>query len=216
MTTVDDVIIDAPKVIITHIPERKPKTKPKFQADTPTLVLSIGGSKGHVREEVNANGLFAKVFVAYRWRMIPNCTGRYTCRDHGLVSHLNPMQLLKHYSESSEHSNSSEQVQSCSTHFNFRQNEFTFPNHDRKDPIIVIPFDDTNQTGFISYIKNNKNYNNIKSNNSTCNFQDKDSTSSENEYHYYVHTLNAPSGFQRKLKAIGIIVNEQGEYIQLL
>jgi hypothetical protein len=51
----------------------------------------------------------------------------------------------------------------------------------RSDVILVVPLDEGQTTGLITYVKK----------------QDDDSLR-------YVHTLNAPSGFQRKLRAMGI------------
>ena len=102
--------------------------------------LTIGGAKGHVEEVVN-NSIFITIYNAFRWKMIPNCTGRYTCRDHDAVSHLTPLELL----------------QSCgvdrATFENLAQYRITFDQTSRKDPIHVIPFDCNLCNGLISYIK---------------------------------------------------------------
>ncbi|GFH57601.1 hypothetical protein CTEN210_14077 [Chaetoceros tenuissimus] len=92
--------------------------------------VNIGGSKGHVEECVTDEN-FCKIFLYFRWKMIRNCTGRYTCRDH------------------------------------------------KKDA----------KTGLISYIKS--------------------TTDETGESVSYVHTLNSPSGFQRKLEAIQVVLSDE-------
>ena len=57
--------------------------------------IRIGGEKGHI-EEVVQDPIFIAIYTYFRWKKIPNCTGRYTCRDHKAVSHLTPIQLLGH------------------------------------------------------------------------------------------------------------------------
>ena len=57
----------------------------------------------------------------------------------------------------------------------------TFDLPGRPDRVVVVPLDANNLTGLITFEKK----------------QDEESKS-------YVHTLNAPSGFRRKLNAIGI------------
>lgn len=37
--------------------------------------LKIRGSKGHI-EEIVYDSIFIAIFNAFRWKMIPNCTGR--------------------------------------------------------------------------------------------------------------------------------------------
>ena len=63
----------------------------------------------------------------------------------------------------------------------------------RSDPLLVIPLDDDQSTGMITYVK--------QSNGETS----------------YVHTLKSPSGFCRKLQAIGILVQDTGsiDYVGL-
>jgi len=143
--------------------------------------VSIGGCKGHINEVVT-DPLFMTLFTQFRWKMIPNCTGRYTCRDHKQVSSLPPLELL-------EVAKSTERNDLDPYYFTFDATH--------KDPIIVIPFSNEG-TGLISYIKPNKG-------------PAMDSTSAPfdlgNLTNYYVHTLNSPSGFQRKLDAIGVVLS---------
>lgn len=102
--------------------------------------LEIGGSKGHINEIVH-DPLFITIYNAFRWKMIPNCTGRYTCRDHKAVSHLTPRQLL----------------QACGidkvTILSLREYKVEFDTERRKDPIHVIPFASDHSNGIISYVK---------------------------------------------------------------
>ena len=137
----------------------------------------IGGTKGHVEECVNDEN-FCKLYQHFRWKMIPNCTGRYTCRDHKKVSMLPPIELL----------NAADIMTDNDEDELFKQYYITFDHERRKDPIYVIPFSNQ-KTGLISYIK---------------------STTDENgERISYVHTLNSPSGFQRKLEAIQVVLSDE-------
>jgi len=119
---------------------------------------------GHELEVIEVPSLI-RLFASFRWKPIPNCTGRYTCRDHALVSLKRPRDLLRDAGIDVE----------C---LNIDEVELELP--DRPDRIIVMPLDDENRTGFITYVK--------------------DDGSSVR----YVHTLNTPSGFRRKLQAIGV------------
>ena len=131
----------------------------------------IGGSKGHVEETIQ--GPLVQLWDALRWKMIPRCTGRYTCRDHALVSHLTPYELLA----------------SIGVGFQGDGNtavppQYAFQLEGRSDLILVLPLDKNEETGLITYVKKGE--------------EDGEVTT------HYVHTLNSPSGFQRKLRAIGI------------
>lgn len=138
--------------------------------------LKIGGTKGHTEEVVN-DPLFITIYNSFRWKMIPNCTGRYTCRDHKTVSHLTPTKLLEAVVGIDS-----------STIVNLKQYHVTFAKEKRKDPIFVISFADDGLVGLISYVKHQDN--------------DQESVS-------YVHTLNAGSGFQRKLEAMNVILMDE-------
>lgn len=122
----------------------------------------IGGEKGHIRESIR--GSVRDLFQRLPWKMIPNCTGRYTCRDHHRVATLPPLQLLESVGIETEA---------------MAQYEICLPG--RPDPIIIVPMDLHNTSGIIAYRKANS----------------------------FVHTLNAVSGFRRKLDAIGIHVTDE-------
>ena len=134
--------------------------------------LKIGGEKGHL-EEIVDDPVFLALYSQFRWKMIPNCTGRYTCRDHKIVSLLVPLRLIQ---------------STTNIRDSFEQYQFTFATEKRKDSIIVIPFSDDKRTGLISYIRHD---------------------SDNADEMKYVHTLNSPSGFQRKLEAIGVILCDE-------
>ncbi|KAL3757738.1 hypothetical protein ACHAWU_000379 [Discostella pseudostelligera] len=102
--------------------------------------LMIGGSKGHV-EEVVTDPIFISIYAAFRWKRIPNCTGRYTCRDHNTVSHLTPLMLLR------------AACIDASTITGLKQYYITFDHGERRNPIYVVPFADDGLTGLISYVK---------------------------------------------------------------
>jgi hypothetical protein len=140
--------------------------------------LMIGGSKGHV-EEVVTDPIFISIYTAIRWKMIPNCTGRYTCRDHNAVSQLTPQMLLR---------------AACidtSTISELKQYYITFDHGERRNPIFVVPFADNGSTGLISYVK----------------LQDDDEGIDRRSS--FVHTLNSMSGFQRKLSAINVVLSDE-------
>jgi hypothetical protein len=97
--------------------------------------LTVGGTKGHILEEIDGPALV--LYNAYDWKMIPKCTGRYTCRTHSVVSVLTPRALLERVG--------------IDTSFSLKEYEFALP--DRPDKVQVIPLDCVNQTGLISYVK---------------------------------------------------------------
>lgn len=68
--------------------------------------------------------------------MIPKCTGRYTCRDHKIVSHLNPKELLER------------------VNINVRSKVVRLKIPDRKDTVFVLAMDEENRIGLITYLKN--------------------------------------------------------------
>lgn len=137
--------------------------------------MAVGGTKGHSPETIDGNLLH--LYRSYRWKMIPNCTGRYTCREHELVSPLNPLAVLKRVG-----------IEKIGNNSNCKPlKEFQFELPDRPDRIIVVPLDDHNLTGMITFVKE--------------------------EGVSYAHTLNTPSGFRRKLEAIGIKVTECDVYL---
>jgi len=142
--------------------------------------LSVGGEKGHVRETIS--GTILSLYDAYRWKPIPRCTGRYTCRDHSRVSRLAPMELLQ---EAGIQNSGGE----------WQQYKFCLAG--KVDEVIVIPLDPTRTTGVITYVKRAADAS-----------RRPDATSADISF---VHTLNTPSGFQRKLEALGIDMAEFNE-----
>lgn len=103
--------------------------------------ISIGGSKGHI-DEIVTDSIFITLYNFFSWRMITNCTGRYTCKDHKKVSHLPPVELLR---------DAGIDLAVIDT---LKQYFVTFES-ERKDPIYVIPFAD-DATGLITYLKFNE------------------------------------------------------------
>lgn len=104
--------------------------------------ISIGGTKGHVEETVN-DSIFISLYNFFSWRMITNCTGRYTCQDHSKVSHLPPVELLRNAGIELAVIDRLKQY-------------FVLFEEKRKDPIYVIPFADDCSTGLITYLKMNE------------------------------------------------------------
>lgn len=103
--------------------------------------IRIGGEKGHI-EEIVQDPIFIAIYTSFRWKKIPNCTGRYTCRDHKAVSHLTPIQLLGNAGIDS------------STIDTLQQYYIAFDHERHKDPIYAIPLASDGTTGLISYVKN--------------------------------------------------------------
>ncbi|KAG7372130.1 DNA-methyltransferase Dcm [Nitzschia inconspicua] len=99
--------------------------------------LTIGGTKGHIEEEID--GILLKLYDQFRWKSIPNCTGRYTCRDHQLVSRLSPVELLER-TQALPPSESSWVVHA-----------FDLPG--RPDRVLVTPTDADKSVGLITFVK---------------------------------------------------------------
>lgn len=138
--------------------------------------ISIGGERGHIEEDVS-DPIFITIYNSFRWKMIPNCTGRYICRDHKAVSHMKPAELL-------------EAAGISPSQITLMPQYYVTIDKERKDPIFVVPFANVRLTGLITYVK------------------------SKDDVISYVHTMNAPSGFHRKLDAIDVILSEScGELV---
>jgi hypothetical protein len=103
--------------------------------------IKIGGSKGHL-EELVTDPIFITLFNSFKWRMINNCTGRYTCTDHSNVSHLQPVELLL---------NAGVELAVID-----RLKQY-FVDRNEKDRIYIVPFADDCSTGIITYVKMNEN-----------------------------------------------------------
>lgn len=104
--------------------------------------LVVGGAKGHEEEPITGDLLC--LYEAYDWRMIPKCTGRYTCRNHDLVSDLTPTQMLERAGVD------------CSPR---TEHHFSLPG--RADEVRVISLDNNNTTGVISYVKRSSSDDNV-------------------------------------------------------
>jgi hypothetical protein len=154
--------------------------------------LMVGGEKGHIVESIEGN--VRRLYEFGQWKPIPHCTGRYTFRhNNALVQTIAPAQLLNFFVQQPAHCVESSSPSSLCC---FPSYKFILPN---KDPIIVVPLDDTNTTGIISYVKQRKRQKE----------QQEDGSGDEcYYYYYYIHTLNTPSGFRRKLQAMGIYVDD--------
>lgn len=98
------------------------------------MSLVVGGSKGHVSDTITGSLLY--LYKAYKWRMIPNCTGRYTCGNHDTIFHLTPLELLE---------------RAGIDYTSLKEYDFSLPG--RKDNVRVVALDSDNNTGIISYVK---------------------------------------------------------------
>jgi hypothetical protein len=166
--------------------------------DAPPPNLTVGGSKGHEIETIDGNLL--RLYLSCRWKPLPRCTGRYTCRDHDLTR-LHPLMLAQTLAAapSGEGNDVAHRGHDASASRR-RIWEFTLPGRD--DAILVVPLDPSNRTGIISYKKESPEGGGV-------NGRDRSSGQSPLQLEAsYVHTLNAPSGFRRKLHAMGLTVTD--------
>ena len=180
--------------------------------------ITVGGSKGHIVETIMEGSSLFQLYSHYRWKMISNCTGRYTCRDHSTTD-IQPLELIQNAGiiEITDESSSILRINNNNDDSNdsdnkkvsyLKQWEFTLPG--RPDRLIVVPLDQQNTMGVITYekLKNNpkeeESTNNNNNNNETyfC-------------YKKYVHTLNTKSGFRRKLNAVGIEVTDDSIHLNI-
>ena len=164
--------------------------------------LQIGGTHGHVEETITGNLLVLWQAPFCNWKPIRNCTGRYSCKESRfkptcenssqpkdqqtpktndrIPSELSPTELM-HLALATA---VAETPPACKENDILQWKVQNFgPAPGRKDHIQVLPLDPEMATGIITYVKRQE---------------------QQPELVRYVHTLNAPSGFQRKLEAVGI------------
>ena len=156
--------------------------------------LEIGGDKGHQVESIS--GQLLTLYKSYRWKTIPRCTGRYTCRDHALVSTLPPLEVLSNVGIMYEEQSSPSAGESTPRPLQ----EHVLDGMSGKDRIIVVPLDDRKTVGLITYVKGETS--------GSSDSKQKDDSSDNNSTSRYVHTLNAQTGFRRKLEAMGAFVTD--------
>ena len=195
--------------------------------------LSIGGTQGHVEEAIEGDLLKLWRAPFCDWRPIRNCTGRYTCRcpknknkkkefqegpikeeedEHSDVipSALDPLQLIQAALQRGFHSNSSN-----SNNKSYWKIEKFDPPAGRSDCVWVLPLNEEQTVGIISYVKDEEEETvssttatTTDDNNNTGTTTTTTTTTNNNNnattQRRFVHTLNSPSGFQRKLEAIHI------------
>ena len=161
--------------------------------------LTIGGEKGHVIETITGPLLELFQSPLLQWKPIPRCTGRYTiiCRDHHsfIVSNKTPRQILLHVGIAPLYE---------------KELEFDLPG--RRDKVLVLPLDEKNCTGIITYVKKPATTTTTTTTTTTDDDDDNDDCreldDEETMTVRYVHTLNTPSGFRRKLEAMGFTVSD--------
>ncbi|CAB9502454.1 expressed unknown protein [Seminavis robusta] len=180
-----------------------------------TQRVVIGGSHGHVEEAIDGHLLVLWSASLCNWKPLRNCTGRYSCREkrtreelstRGNVlfpSQMDPIMLMQ-YALSCANSDSKEK--NLATEW---QLQVFAPAPGRTDRILVLPLDAQQQTGIITYVKQQKQPQQQTIDEPTISKDveremTSETTAVEHDGCRYVHTLNAPSGFQRKLKAVGI------------
>lgn len=176
---------------------------------------AIGGEKGHIVECVS--GWLLLLFSTYRWKPIPHCTGRYTCREHRL-SKLTPYDLLEecnriHQLDSTAHSASVEHsahhnttsVENVSTSESTApdcRQQWEFRGGNGKDEIIVTSMDSSASVGLITYVK--KRADALALHLGAPGIRTAESAANVT-HATYIHTLNSRSGFRRKLDALGYV-----------
>jgi len=176
---------------------------------TKSTSLAIGGEKGHVEESISGN-LLRLWEARYRWKMIPRCTGRYTCRSHDEASNLPPLELLARsgiLSLSSEGNDAQEGITDGNSNTECKMNEYVFHLAGR-DEIIIVPLDKVNRTGLITYVKTE-----ILEQDGKKDIDIDDNRRKSVTCKRYVHTLNALSGFRRKLEALGMSVTDDNIFV---
>lgn len=161
--------------------------------------IQIGGTHGHVEETITGNLLVLWQAPFCNWKPIRNCTGRYSCKEprskpecknssqpkdrqtnDPIPSELSPSELVRLALTTAASESPPGSKESGFLKWNVQ--EFG-PAPGRNDCIHVLPLDPEMATGIITYLKQHE---------------------QQTQPVRYVHTLNAPSGFQRKLEAVGI------------
>ena len=172
--------------------------------------LAIGGDKGHNVEIIS--GHLLTLYKSYRWKMIPRCTGRYTCRDHATVSTLTPLQLLSKVGINCEERTSPSAVADSAPPRSLLR-QYILDGISGKDQIIVVPLDCNNTVGLITYVKADiDNLSGVHVGEASAVVSEANDVSKVDDCCdkniRYVHTLNAASGFRRKLEAMGASVTD--------
>lgn len=173
--------------------------------------VRIGGNLGHIEESIDGDLLRLWKAPFCEWRPIRDCTGRYTCREKKsdvfsgaehkeegntkeketseaiiVPSSLDPLELIQIAIAKSD----AKLDEFIIAHKPFWKIQKFDPPAGRKDCVWVLPLDAEQTIGIISYVKE----------------EDVVKRGDENvpTKKRFVHTLNSPSGFQRKLEAVGI------------
>lgn len=171
---------------ISHIVD---SSSPPSSLLSPPHAIVVGGTKGHVIETIVDPSLLT-LYCHYRWKMIPNCTGRYTCRDHHKVSTLSPLQLLEDANVGAKTF-----IAESGRGGGGLQKVHTFHLPNRTDRVMIVPLDVEKTVGLITFEKYSTRSIEVGEDNKV--------------QRSYVHTLNTVSGFRRKLTAIGIQVTSE-------
>jgi len=132
-----------------------------------------------------------------------------------IPSTLSPLDLMRHAHAAAAAAKNKEILATnnnhsdADSHNDYKTYEFG-PPRGRVDRIIVLPLDPDKTTGTITYVKEEED---DEEEHNSSNYSDqspKQASPTTNHFtsqqrrRRFVHTLNAPSGFQRKLKAVGI------------
>jgi hypothetical protein len=180
-------------------------------SETATNSLSIGGTHGHVEESIGGDLLNLWRAPFCEWKPIRNCTGRYTCREkkpaaaselnnnsnrsqHCLPSALDPLELIHSALQETEENPTQESDTLRRPYWNIEKFD---PPSGRTDCVWVLPLDAEKTVGIISYVKEE-----------TIDGNEHEDTPTPTKRRF-VHTLNSPSGFQRKLEAVNITLKSE-------
>jgi hypothetical protein len=165
-----------------HSEESEEETKVVYVPSPNRKTMDVGGTMGHKLETID--GSLLDLYVYYRWKMIKNCTGRYTCRDHDTVSTLSPLKLIEKVGISPPDDGNDDELI-------FQEFELDI---EGKDKVLCVPLDAEMTVGVITFVKQSDSggLNDLR----------------------YVHTLNTPSGFRRKLRDMGVIVSAGHIYMK--
>ena len=203
---------------------RTSPTTAKDNTDETIRGLVFGkGCKGHIIETIHDENLI-KLYDYYRWKPLPNCTGRYTCRDHKVVSKLSPIKMLEQAGITTTTTTTTESTMTSIDDSTMPLQEYFFQLPGRNDQVSVVPLDENNTVGVITFVKNNKIDASVEKNDSERGQQTQTESNTDEEQKQqqqqqqqrpisYVHTFNTPSGFRRKLEAIGINVTSNNIWV---
>lgn len=175
---------------------------------TTAAAVVVGGEAGHEVEEIDGYPSLIRMFDVFRWKPIRNCPGRYTCRDHEVATNLSPKELVERAFAGGGTTDDGDSIPADGI------DEVELEPPGRRDRIVALPLDVRNRVGIISYVKEDEE-GEEEEGGSERTSPNSSSPKQSKRRRRYVHTLNTPSGFRRKLEAIGVTVTDDGIGVKL-